>query len=270
MSELRAGQYFGPYRLARPLVSHELAERWLALHVRQQSSHVVYRFAPFADRAESRRFLRAFEKLSEVKSEHLLPAEQVSFDSAFRGWLVTPYTGNQEGLLTLSRLLDLKGGQMGAFEAERAISQVLDAVGNAQSHGLFHGPVKADEILVDRHGALHIDLYGVRRAIRGQGEGVDLARDEIRGVAVLGYTLLTGLEPGPSLIAPSRVARRLDRAWDDWFEEALDPSGGFVTAAQAREALPTSRRTSERQSLPTTANPVRVVLNRFRSSANRR
>ncbi len=270
MSDLREGQYFGPYRLTRPLAAHDLGERWLALHVRQQSSHVVYRFAPFADRAESRRFLQAFERLSEVKSPHLLPVEQVSFDTATRGWLVTPYVGNQDGLMTLSRLLDLKGGQFGAFEAERAMSQVLEAVGAAHEHGLYHGAVRADETLVDRHGSLHIELYGVRRAMRGANESPDVVRDEVRGVAALGYTLLTGLEPGAALIAPTRVVKKLDKAWDEWFDEALDPSGGFASTAAALDALPSRRRENGRSAAPA-ANPVvRVVLGRFRSGTGRR
>lgn len=238
----------------------------MALHVRQQTSHVVYRFPPCRDRAESRRYLGAFERLSAVKHPHILAVEQFSFGAAARGWLVTPYPGNQDGLLTLRRLTDLKGGQLGVFEAERAMVHLLEAVGHAQESGLLHGPMRAEEVLVDRYGSLLVECYGLRLAVSGLEPGPDIRRDEIRAVAGIGYSLLTGLEAGESLIVPSRVLKRLERAWDEWFATALDAGGGFATAREAIEALPGRRK----EALEPSPSKVRVVMNRFKGVAGKR
>jgi len=268
MTQPEMPAYFGPYRLVRALVPGTLGDRWLALHARQKTSHVVHRFPACEDRAERRRYLTAFEKLSSIRHPHILPIEQMSFGHRARAWAVTPYTGNADGLVTLDRLRELKGGRMGVFETERAIAQLLEASSAAHEQGLIHGPLREDRILVDRHGSLAIEHYGLDRTVhpRGDADG-DATGDEIRSIAEIGYQCLTGLEPGEPAIRASRIDRRLDRRWDEWFERGLDPSAGFACALEALEVLPSRLR----QSIPRepSQGPVRVVLRRFRTAATR-
>lgn len=238
MSEFREGAFFGPYRLVRRLQSSRHAARWLGLHVRQQSSHVVHVFPLCADRSESRRFTQAFERLATLSHPHILKAEQFSFSATGLPVVVTPYTGNQDGLLTLGRLLDLKGGQLGVFEAERAARQLLETIAFGHEHGIPHGLLALDEVLVDRHGSLFIEHYGLRMASRAELRTPDLDLDEVRAVVSLAYQMMTGLEAGEPLIPPSRVVRRIDKAWDGWFAAGLTPTSGFESAAAAIEAMP--------------------------------
>lgn len=269
MSQQSDRAYFGPYMLVRPLGRHRLADRFLALHVRRQSSHIVYRFEPCRDRAERRRFLSAFETLGSLRQAHLLAVEQFSFGSQARGWMVSPYPGNQDGLVTLRALLDLKGGRMGPFEAERAMTQLLEAAAFAQDRGLAHGAISSGDVLVDRHGSLLIEAYGLERMLAGDDAGED---DEVRletdSIVRLGYECLTGLEAGDAPLPPSRAVRRLEKRWDAWFERAFDPIGGFESAGQALAALQTIDQPSE-AAVGASRSPVKVMLDRIRPASTR-
>ena len=260
--------YFGPYRLVRRLADSHMAERWLALHERNLSSHVVHRFQPCPDKASQRRVIGAIERGLALSGPHLLPIELFSLSISQRPCAVTPYTGNHEGLLTLADLLQAKGGQMPAPEAERAMLHLLEASRFAQGVGAVHGEVAWTDVMVDRHGSCAIEFYGLARRLNGGGGGVTEARhDEVRSIIEMGYRLVTGLDPAASQIAASRLVKRLDRAWDEFFELGLDAAGGFASAEEAMEALPSSAKRRERQ---VGTSPVRVVLNRFRWASSQR
>lgn len=262
MREPADREFFGPYRLVRRLAPSASAERWMALHVRSQTSHIVHRFFTCRDRAERRRFLDAFESMAQLHHPHLLRIEQFSFGSAGRPWGVTPYPGNQDGLVTLAQLAELKGGRLGEFESQRAIEQILGAAAFAHKRGIIHGVLTADEILVDRHGALLVEHYGLSRLIEPSPTPADEAIfDEVRSIAALGYTLMTGLTPNTALIAPSRVNRRIDRLWDSWFARALDAGADFDSAQTALDAL------QGRAPEPDQPGPVKVVLRKLRKPA---
>lgn len=78
MGQLDELQYFGPYRLVRRLADSTMAERWLALHERALSSHVVHRFQPCPDKASQRRVMGAIEQGLALSGPHLLPIELFS------------------------------------------------------------------------------------------------------------------------------------------------------------------------------------------------
>lgn len=263
MSQTSESLYFGPYRLVRRLAESAIAERWLALHERKLSSHVVHRFPACPDKSSQRRVLQAIEQGLPLIGPHLLPIELYSISIAQRPCAVTPYTGNHEGLVNLGTLLEAKKGRMAPPEAERAMRHMLDASRFAAQHGLVHGPILPEDVMVDRHGSCAIEFYGLKRRLdpTAGGASAELRRDEIRSIIELGYHMVTGLAPDEPRIAPSRLVKRLDRSWDDLFEEGLSATGGFATAAEAIEALPSSSRDRERQAQSGT---VRVVLNRFR------
>lgn len=253
--------YFGPYRLVRRLAASAMAERWLALHERKLSSHVVHRFEPCRDKSEQRRVLGAIEQGQALHGPHLLPIELFSLSIGQNPCAVTPYTGNHEGLLTLAGLLEAKGGRMAAPEAERAVRHLLEASRYAHSMGQVHGEMRWDEVLVDRHGSCAVEFYGLaRRMGLVSGPATELRRDEIRSVVEMGYRMVTGLGADEPRIAPSRLNKRLDASWDAYFDAGLDAAGGFESAAEALEALPSSSRERERQQ---PSSPVRVVLSKF-------
>jgi serine/threonine protein kinase len=252
--------HIGPYRLVRQLQAGPLAERWLAFHEGDQTAHVAYRFRLVPDRAEQRRFVAAVEAMSALNHPHLLPVEQFTLAAGGGAWVVAPYTGNHEGLVTLSSLRQDKGGRLIPPETERALAQLLEGIEEAHNAGHQHGPIEAEEILVDRRGSLLIELYGLRRRLEmGMTRPAsEIARDEVRSVVGIGYSLLTGLPADEPRIRASRLVPRLDHRWDEWFDEGLDPMGGFLTAGEAAAGLPGVRREVEGR-----VSPVRVVFGRM-------
>lgn len=261
MGQASDSLYFGPYRLVRPLAGSALAERWLALHERKLSSHVVHRFSPCVDKASQRRMLAAIELGQRLSGPHLLPIELFSLSINQQPCAVTPYTGNHEGLLTLLGLLEAKGGRMSAPEAERAMRHLLEAARHAHGVGQVHGEIGWDDVQVDRHGSCAIEFYGLgRRLGLVMGPTAELRRDEVRSIVEMGYRLVTGLSPDEPRIAPTRLNKRLDSSWDEYFELGLNAAGGFESASDALDALPSSSRERERQQ---TGGTVRVVLSKF-------
>jgi hypothetical protein len=242
MEEMTVPTSFGPYRLTRELGACELAQRFLAVHETEQTSHLVYEMAPCFERSERRRVVGAIEPLLEMRHPHVLGLEHFSFVGN-RPWLVAPYPGNQKGLVTLEDLVAEKGGQMEQVEADRLLRQLLEAMEYIHGRGCGWGRVEARWMLVDRSGRAAAELVGVARRLEGlRGVNAELIRDEVRAMVALGYKLITGHEPDDLLMPASRLVRKLDRRWDMLFEDGLEPAGGFATAREAIEALPSTER----------------------------
>ncbi len=139
-----------------------------------------------------------------------------------------------------------RGGQLSPDEAERAVTQLLEAVESAHTAGVRHGPIGLAEVLIDRRGSLLVELYGLERAMRGLGAGdAELARDEVRSVVEIGYQLITGLRAEAPLIPADRLVKKLDVLWARWLAHGLDPAGGFETVDEAIAALPSRKRVVE-------------------------
>ena len=270
MIDLTDRPRLGPYILTRALPPSALAARWLALHEVDQTSHLVYRFGVCHDKATRRRFLSAVEVVGQLEHAHVLPIQQFAFDVGGRPFIVTRYPGDAAGLLTLGRLLRDKGGQLAPDEAERAVVQLLEAVEHGQKRGVWHGPVQTDEVFVDRHGSLAVELYGLSRLLAwGNGAGemgsdAESVRDEVRAVVEIGYQMITGLRAEAPLIPAGRLVKKLDVAWEAWLAHGLDPSRGFDTPAEAMAALPSRRRSAGGKPSIVT---VRGVWDRFRPTA---
>lgn len=252
----------GPYQIVRRLRTGFDAECWLALHERH-TSHALYRFGPFRDKAERRRFVEALEAVSPLHHTHILPIDQYSLDDAGWGWVVTPFTGNQQGLVRLSGLVQAKGGRLGPTEGERCVTQLLEAYAYGHANGADHGPIAPDQVLVDTRGSVWIELFGLRRRLEGLARADrELVRDSMRSVVELGYWLLTGLPAEEPRIRASRLVRRLDKRWDEWFETGLEPTGGFASGDEALAALPGARKG---QGVEPARPRVRSVIGRLRA-----
>ena len=262
MDECEQRLTLGAYEIVRELEPCAISRRWFAVHARHQTSHVLYELSACRDRSVERRFVAAVQSLAELDHAHILRVESLTF-SRNEPWLVTPYTGNQEGLVTLSTLARAKGGLMSGAEAARALVQLLAALQYAQENNHSHGPISMDEVLVDRRGSVSIELFGLRRALSGLGAGnAELRTDEVRSLVEMGYQLVTGRAAEEPRIAACKLVRSLDRRWDDWFETGLDPLGGFQSAAEALEAFPTRSAPAEGR---VRVGAVKVVIRRVRS-----
>lgn len=259
----------GPYLFVRSIEPGRSADRWLAVHERDDTTFVVHRFRVPRDRVEQRRFVGAVEALSELDHPHVLPIVQSSLGSAWAGnaWVVTPYTGNADGLVTLERLARDKGGRVPPNEVERAVVHLLEAAEYCHAKGHAHGPIQADEVLVDPRGSLTIELYGLGRLISRSATVASTARretrvDEVRSIVSLAYRLLTGLTADEPRIPSARLVPRLSRALDEWLERGLDPVNGYATAADALAALGGVEVGAESGGV----GPVRVVIGRVRQA----
>ncbi|KAA0214295.1 MAG: hypothetical protein DYG94_07745 [Leptolyngbya sp. PLA3] len=264
MIENEHARALGPFVLARPLEPSPFGERWLARHGESHSDWTLHAFGPLMDKRERVMVLSWLETMESVRHAHLPQIRRETEPGSGRVWAAEPFLGNEDGLLSLARLVELKGGRMPPHEVGRAMTHVLDGCRFAHDHGFCHGVIGWNELLVDRHGSITIDLYGLRRRLDGLlTSDREVVRDEVRSVAMIGYRALTGLEAEEPRIRAARLVRRLDRAWDEWFEAALDPAGGFESASAAIEALPTAMREAETESRPSAAL---AVLNRLRTA----
>ncbi len=242
------------------------AERTLALIPGDDRAVICYGYRPDGHRRTAEDLADRIARIAEVRHAHLLPIESIHLTATGTLWLTTPYTGNQEGLVTLAGLARAKAGQCSPFEVLRAVTQLLEGADAAHAQGIFQGPFDPDAVLVDTRGSLFFELYAVRRLFQGLScDDRRLARDEVSSVASLAYHLLTGIPAAEPRVRATRLVKRLDRAWDAWFEEALDPSGGFESARDALDALP-----GREPAVPVVTARSSTVLSRFRRASNAR
>ncbi len=267
-------EYFGPYKLIRPLGSAHGAARFVVLCDRTNTNDLLYRFERVGNHKLRRTLFDALVKMSSLDHPHLLKIKSVSYDDHGQLCVITPYTGNHEGLVLLDDLLETRGGKLSVAEAARAIEHLLDAVASAHKQCIFNGPLDPADILVDRYGALQIQFYGLEALMQNPGiaSAADPSKvtDEIRSIADLGYTMLTGLKTRSDRIAPSRVIKKLDRNWDTWFDIGLDPIDGFDTLEHAINALPTKAGCSEWLTAKSPRRPqvhIGSMLRRFRTAS---
>jgi hypothetical protein len=260
---------FGPYRLVRPLEPVLGWERYIALHEREDTDHLIYRHPALHEAAERRRLMASIAPLTGLRHPHLIEVSAYSFDEQDRMCLVTPYTGNQEGLVTLADLVARKSGRMEVPEVALCVEHLLEAIAAARGAGLIDGQLDANRVQIDRRGSVRIELYGLPRADR-QDPGVCNGSDEVRAVAELAIWLLTGISQD---IAPSgvgRLAGRAARAWEPWLETAMDPLQGFDSPDEALACLPTRTGRTEDHAppevvvLPAAGSRLAGVLRRFR------
>jgi serine/threonine protein kinase len=242
MSSTKRADYFGPYKIIRALGSTRGVERFVVLCNKTDTNRLLYRFPTQPNHSYRRAQFDKMVALSTLEHPHLLKIESASYDDRGRLCTVSPYTGNHEGLVTLSDLLLQHGGRFTVHEAARAIGHLLSASAYAHAKGLAHGPISSDDILVDRSGSIQIELYAHQSLDRPASDPSprSVVLDETRSIVELGYTLLTGLAINAERIAPTRMIKRLDRNWDTWFDIGLDPIDGFDSAEHALKALPTN------------------------------
>lgn len=237
-SESAGGRVAGLLVRSR-LAPHRLGHRWLASASSESPTKVVYLVRPGAGVARE----QARERLliaAAGTTPHALKIEAVEPAAAGGGfWIVCPYTGSADGLLTLGRLLaDKHEGRMDLDEARRATGQILQALDTSHMRRMPHGAVVLDDVLVDRRGGVLVELLGVGAALGGL-QTLDV-KGEVRSVVRCAFELITGVQAtGPS---SAYRAPGLSRVWRNWLAKGLRSEGGFNSAAQALASLPSAWR----------------------------
>lgn len=219
------------------IAPHRFGHRWLASAGVESPTKVIYLVRPTSQTTRE----HAHERLLRIAAgavPHALAIEAVEPATAGGGlWIVCPYTGSADGLLTLGRLLaDKHEGRMELDEARRAAGQLLTALDGSHMRRVPHGAIVMDDVLVDRHGSVQIELLGVGAALSGI-ETLDV-KGEVRSVVKCVFEMITGVQA----TGPSSVLRApgLTRPWRAWLSKGLRFEGGFESAARALATLPSA------------------------------
>lgn len=266
MVQLSARSRLGSLVLTKPLSPGVLGDRWLAFSETDHSNRVVVWLRNWRPDAwqggleDDARLASALSDCRALKHPHILSIDEVGHDEDGRAYVVTPFTGDQNGVVTLDLLLRTKGGFLAVEEAKRALEQLLAGVVHAHESGMAHGELTMSEIQVDTRGRVCIDLYGVARALSSSPPPIDEDRSaEIRSICRLGYQMLTGLRPDSPLIPAGRVVLGLHRTWEDFFDTGLG-SPGFTSADHALSALNSCRTALHPSGLGRMGSAIRGLL----------
>lgn len=250
MKPIRRGDQFGSWTFVAALGGIDGpasspargSERWLVLDERHQTNHLVHIARPLPGSADQRRFIERVGVLARCQHAHLPRIQAYSFTPDQRPFVVTPYPGTHEGIMTLREHIDRKGGRLPMQEAERAIEHLLSALRHAHEtlpDDFVHGPFDADDVLVDRNGSLIIDNYALRAVVPlASFDRVSHHRaDEIRSLVKLAYEMITGQRATAPMIPAGKLCPRIDRRYELWLTAGLDPALGFETIAECHAAL---------------------------------
>lgn len=222
----RAAQMPAGFTLARRLPSHRIAHRWLARRPGDSRPLLVYGLQGAA--AEQ---VNTLGTALSLQTPHALPVEALDAGPSRGLFVVSPFPGSYDGLLSLGALLSRKtAGQFGLWETRHAVDHLLSALEAAREHGAPHGELRPDEVLVDRRARLRVELCGVESALRRVCPPVRIELDSVSRIAL---ELLTGVPGGPPSGAGLPSGKSW-RAWRRWFEAVP----GLPSCAAARETLP--------------------------------
>ncbi|MFT3685556.1 MAG: hypothetical protein QM783_11610 [Phycisphaerales bacterium] len=223
------------YVFTRDLDQTPYGSRHLVLRAEHNTSHLLHRvgtvFGENPPRAGAReRFARAVEAVQRADDSHILRIDEYGWDDSPEGagpFVISDYTGDADGVVTLERLIALKGGSLTLEESKRAIEQLMGACVAGQAGGVEHGTLTMSQVHVDRRGSLLIELYGVLQQVKPSRSA---RADEVRSIAAIGYQLVTGLLPLKPVIPVEHMVEHIDQSWRDFFHTGLG-SPGFSSAA---------------------------------------
>lgn len=238
------------YSFTRDLDTTPYGSRHLVLRG-DQTSHLLHRlnrvFAEPGKPGAKERFARAMEAMQRADHPHILAIDEFGWDERGPGaggagtaedggmgpFVITDYSGDADGVVTLDRLVTLKGGWLTLEESKRALEQLMGACAAGHGAGLMHGPLSMHQVHVDRRGSLLIELYGLHQRLNPTRTA---GADEVRSVAAMGYQLVTGLLPVRPIIPVEHMVEHIDPTWRDFFQTGLG-SPGFSSAAHALAAV---------------------------------
>ena len=234
------------YVFTRDLDQTPYGSRHLVLRAEHHTSHLLHRLDRlFANKGGSmpagsggrEKFERCMTRIRHADHPHILQVEEFGWDGEgdVGPFAISDYTGDADGVVTLERLIKLKGGWLTLEESKRALEQLMGACAAAHAAGVVHGTLTMDQVHIDRRGSLLIELYGLCQQV---SPTVTAAADEVRSIAAIGYQLVTGLLPLRPTIPIEHIIEHIDQSWRDYFHTGLAEGGtGFSTAAHALAAV---------------------------------
>lgn len=242
MRSIRRGDQFGSWTFVAELGAIGASIRWLVLDERHQTNHLVYVNPPMPGVADQRRFIERVAMLARSPHPHLPTIEAYSFTPDSAPFVVTPYTGTHEGVMSLRDHIARKGGRLTIPEAERAIDHMIGALRHAHAalpDSVVHGAFDASTVLIDRNGSLIIENYALRSLPPSSGmQHLHSDRsDEVRSVVRIAYEMLTGQPASAPMIQAVKLCPKLNRRLDQWLTTGLDPAIGFDTVEECAAAL---------------------------------
>lgn len=229
----------GDWRVGASLGSHRLGPRWLAWSEHDPSPRVLCVIPRKGAMSQHPDPAAALEPLARFVHPHAVGVEALEA-TAQEVRVVSPFSGSYDGLMALGHVLTLKpGGQMPVREAVLAGLHVLSALDAAARRGIGHGPLSADDVLVDRRGRAMIELLGVEAALlESEFDGAVAA--SLKSASAIVYELVTGVGPAERRVPASRLVRGLPKGLDVFIERGL--TGGFGSPAEAAAMLQTCLR----------------------------
>ena len=241
----------GSYDIVRPLPPGLSSERVLARSQTDGAAVVAHAIRRSLNQAQGwrsgsgrpsrdgKRLLRLIAPLRTIENAHVLPVTDVVLGVAGWHWVITPYGGAADGIVSLATVMAAQPeGRMSAVEALHATRQLLLASDAAHVRGITHGPIAAEEVLVDRRGSLAVELYGLRRRISGAPpRDPHAVSSEVRSIAALTYRMITGFAVPDHFVRASRVIRGVGEPFDQWIADAIN-GPGFEAPEFALKALP--------------------------------
>ncbi|MEO1584228.1 MAG: hypothetical protein AAFR96_06615 [Planctomycetota bacterium] len=257
---------FGEYEIVRALRPSESSERYLVRDAVRLSHHVAYRCElPVSCGREQ--FLNAAAASARLDCPNVLPIEQFAFAGEQAAWIISPYTGDHDGLVLLSDVLADRDRPFDFGEASRAVHQLRVAIDAIHTGCGPQGTFGLRDVHVDRAGRLLIELPGLN--LTGIADSPEARRVEVRCLAAIWYELITGIAPGEAPIPPTRLATGLPSAVDRGLMGALDPAAGFETTAEFFQAVEGADSGADRADEPVRPAIARLGFLRRRTGVGR-
>lgn len=268
----------GEYRLQSRIGAGALGEVFLAEH-ESTGRRCVVKVLP-RDLTDAPDFPARFEdgarRIAELDHPFIVPIRRFGRDGDDH-FLVMDYVADVRGpARSVQDLLGRSGGRrLGPGRVRRIAVQVLVALDHAHERRVFHLCLKPSSVLLDVGGRVRLTDFGLGHLVGSRAlithvtraraeepaphldevadylppeeklgrEDLD-HRADIYSLGALLYRMLTGRRPGPVMVRPTAVVRRLSPAWDTIVERCLEdqPEHRYPSAAAVLEDLKAVRR----------------------------
>jgi serine/threonine-protein kinase len=255
----------GHYKILDRIGSGGLGEVYRARDTRLGRTvavKVVKRDA-FRDDAERRRLMEDARAAAALSHPHVAAFYEIGEDQGML-FLVSEFVPG-------STLREVIGGRpINARRALEIASQVADGLAQAHAHGMAHGDIRADNIVVTPKGSVKV-MEPAFTAWTGDAVQREAAReatgDDIYDLGVTLFEMLTGSAPRreqterrAAIPAPSSVNRSLPQEIDGIAARMLaaDPETRYSSAAVAAADLRQLLATLDERKLPSEPVPVPV------------